>query len=329
VWLLGLLIVVLVAGEAACHKGSSSGDAKVTIGYFANLSHAQAVMGVASGDFARAVAPLKLETKLFNAGPSLIEALFAGEIDIGYVGPGPALSAFERSAGKGIVVVAGAAANGVVIVARKGSGITTLADLAGKRVATPQLGNTQDISARHYLASVLKQTDLRDVMPVDNAEQAAMFARGDVDAAWVPEPWGQRLVTESGATLVAEEKDLWPDKQFLLTLVVTTPEFLAKHPDVVQAVVKAHRVWTRKLTTDPGAHVAELGDALFTLTGKRLPPGVLPAAIARVRFVDDPGLDTLQTFAGWKHDLGLDRGGGTLDLHALVDTSALERASAP
>ena len=301
----------------------------MTIGYFANLTHAQAVLGVASGDFERAVAPFKLETKIFNAGPSLIEALFAGEIDIGYVGPGPALSAFERSAGKGIVVVAGAAANGVVIVARKGSGITTLADLAGKRVATPQLGNTQDISARHYLTSVLKQTDLRTVMPVDNAEQAAMFNRGDVDAAWVPEPWGQRLVTETGATLVAEEKDLWPDKQFLLTLVVTTPEFLAKKPEVVQAVLKAHRAWTRKLTSEPSAHVAELGDALFTLTGKRLPPGVLPAALARVQFVDDPGVSTLRTFAAWKHDLGLERGGGTLDIQAMVNTSAMERAAAP
>lgn len=329
VWLLALLVLVLAGGEAACRRGSGAGESKVTIGYFANLSHAQAVLGVASGDFERAVSPMKLETKLFNAGPSLIEALFAGEIDIGYVGPGPALSAFERSAGKGIVVVAGAAANGVVIVARKGSGIATLADLAGKRVATPQLGNTQDISARHYLSSVLKQADLRSVMPVENAEQAAMFARGDVDAAWVPEPWGQRLVTESGASIVAEEKDLWPDKQFLLTLVVTTPEFLAKRPDVVQAVVKAHHVWTNKLSADPAAHVGELGDALFKLTGKRLPPGVLPAAIARVKFVDDPGLDTLRTFATWKRDLGLDRAGGALDLHALVDTNALERASAP
>ncbi|MGH7440036.1 MAG: ABC transporter substrate-binding protein [Polyangiaceae bacterium] len=327
-WLLGLVVLVFVGGDAACRR-SATAEPRVTIGYFANLTHAQAVLGVASGDFERAVAPLKLETKLFNAGPSLIEALFAGEIDIGYVGPGPALSAYERSAGKGIVVVGGAAANGVVIVARKGSGITTLADLAGKRVATPQLGNTQDISARHYLASVLKQTDLRSVMPVDNAEQAAMFNRGDVDAAWVPEPWGQRLVTETGATLVAEEKDLWPDKQFLLTLVVTTPEFLAKKPDVVKAVLKAHRAWTARLTSEPAAHVAELGDALFTLTGKRLPPGVLPVAIARVRFVDDPGLSTLRTFATWKHDLGLERGGGSLDTQALVDPTAMERASAP
>jgi NitT/TauT family transport system substrate-binding protein len=323
---LTVLAVVAVLFAIGCRGGSKPSEPKVTLGYFANLTHAQAVLGVASGDFERAISPFKLDTKLFNAGPSLIEALFAGEIDIGYVGPGPALSAYQRSAGKGIRVVAGAAANGVVVVARKGTGIQSFADLAGKRIATPQLGNTQDISARHYLASVLKQTDLTTVVPVENAEQVAMFERGDVDAAWVPEPWGQRLVTEAGATIVGEEKDLWPSKEFLLTLVVTTPEFLVKSPQVVEAVLKAHRAWTRKLTAEPEAHVAELGDALFTLNGKRLPPGVLSAAIKRVRFVDDPGVDTLRTFAGWKRDLGFDR--GDVDLGPLVDTSALTRVIA-
>jgi NitT/TauT family transport system substrate-binding protein len=324
-----LLCVAVVLAGTSCRGAAKGTESKVTIGYFANLSHAQAVLGVASGDFGRAVAPLKLETRLFNAGPSLVEALFAGEIDIGYVGPGPALSAFQRSAGKGIRVIAGAAANGVVVVARKGSGVQTLADLAGKRLATPQLGNTQDISARHYLASVLHQSDLTNVIPVENAEQAAMFGRGDIDAAWVPEPWGQRLITETGATMVAEEKDLWPNKEFCLTLVVTTPEFLARKPDVVEAILRAHRTWTHKLTAEPEAHVAELGDALFTLNGKRLPPGVLPAAIQRVRFIDDANLDTLRTFANWKHDLGFDRGGvDAVELAGLVDTSALMRASA-
>ena len=148
---------------------------------------------------------------------------------------------------------------------------------------------------------------------------------GGIDAAWVPEPWGQRLVGETGATVLAEEKDLWPSKEFLLTLVVTTPEFLAKRPEVVEAVLKAHRTWTRRLTDEPEKYQAALGDALFTLSGKRLPPGVLPAALQRVRFVDDPGLDTLRTFAIWKHDLGIDR--AEADIGGLVDTTALKRAS--
>src|SRR5436305_14035462 len=151
------------------HQHTSAPPTEVRIGYFANLSHAQAVLGVSSGEFERAIAPAKLKTKVFNAGPSLIEALFAGEIDVGYVGPGPALSAHVKSRGEGIRLIAGAAANGVVIVARKDSGIEKLEDLKGNRLATPHYGNTQDLAARHYLTAVLHQEQLDNVIPVANA----------------------------------------------------------------------------------------------------------------------------------------------------------------
>src|SRR5215212_8807649 len=179
-------------------SSAGSGPSEVRIGYFANLTHAQAVLGVASKDFDNAVAPAKVSTKVFNAGPSLIEALFAGEIDIGYVGPGPALTGFGQSQGKNIRVISGSASNGVLVVARKDSGINTLQDLAGKKLATPQHGNTQDISARHYLKSELK-ADLKDVRPIANAEQAGLMTRGEVDASWAPEPWGSLLVAQTGA----------------------------------------------------------------------------------------------------------------------------------
>src|SRR5579863_4643656 len=192
---LGIVLAAVACGIfvaiQSCHRESSQDAKVVTIGYFANLTHAQAVLGVASGELEKAASPAKLDTKVFNAGPSLIEALFAGAIDIGYVGPGPAISAFTKSGGKGIRVIAGAAADGVVVVARKGSGIQSFADLKGRKIGTPQLANTQDISARHYLTAVLKQNNLDNVVPVDNAEQASMFSRGELDAAWAPEPWGQ------------------------------------------------------------------------------------------------------------------------------------------
>jgi|HubBroStandDraft_1064217.scaffolds.fasta_scaffold01659_9 NitT/TauT family transport system substrate-binding protein len=309
-----------------CHRESPQDAKVVTIGYFANLTHAQAVLGVASGEFEKAVSPAKLDTKVFNAGPSLIEALFAGAIDIGYVGPGPALSAFTKSGGKGIRVVAGAAADGVVVVARKGSGIQSFADLKGRKVGTPQLANTQDISARHYLTAVLKQTNLDNVVPVDNAEQASMFSRGELDAAWAPEPWGQRLISETGATLVGEEKDLWPSGELLITLVVTTPEFLAAHGDVVDSVLRVHRTWTQRLAAEPDRYAGPLGDALFGLTGKRLAPGILPAALKHVRFTDDPGAATLQTFALWRHDLAFDP--AVADLNGLVDDASRKRVAA-
>jgi NitT/TauT family transport system substrate-binding protein len=317
------LIATVLSGAAGGCQRHRQGPAPVRIGYFANLSHAQAVLGVSSGDFARAVLPAKLETRVFNAGPSLIEALFAGEIDIGYVGPGPATGAYGKSHGEGIRVIAGAAANGVVVVARAGSGIVTMRDLAGRRIATPQLGNTQDVSARHFALRTLEQKDAKNVVPIENQQQAAMLARGDVDAAWVPEPWGQRLIAEAGATLLAEEKDLWPAKVFPLTVVVTTPEFLAARPDVVSAMLAAHRTWTARLTEAPEAHVDALGDALLTLTGRRLDAAVLRPALHRVKFTDDPQEDSLRTFSQWTHDLGFDR--GSPDVTHLVDRTLLNR----
>jgi NitT/TauT family transport system substrate-binding protein len=327
---LGIVLRVMsfstLAAIPGCHKESPQDAKVVTIGYFANLTHAQAVLGVASGELEKAVSPAKLDTKVFNAGPSLIEALFAGAIDIGYVGPGPVISAFTKSQGKGIRVVAGAAANGVVVVARKGSGIQSWADLKGRKIGTPQLANTQDISARHYLTAVLKQTSLDNVIPIDNAEQVSMFSRGELDAAWAPEPWGQRLISETGATLVGEEKDLWPSGELLITLVVTTPEFLAAHGDIVDSILRVHRTWTQRLTADPDHYTGALGDALFGLTGKRLAPGILPAALKRVRFTDDPGTATLETFALWRHDLAFEP--TVADLNGLVDDAALKRVAA-
>ena len=307
-----LVVVILLAVGLWKLLGGRGGRAakpvtEVRLGYFANLSHAQAVLGAASGEFEKAVAPATFKTKVFNAGPSLIEALFAGEIDIGYVGPGPALAANARSRGQGIRVIAGAAANGVVIVARKDSGIHTLADLAGRRIATPQHGNTQDIAARHYLSASLAQQDLGNVLPIANSEQSGMMSRGQIDAAWAPEPWGSRLVAETGATIISEEKDLWPGNQFALAVVVTTPEFLRDHPDVVAKVLAVHHAWTQRLSADPQAHLPQLGSALFALTGKKLPPGVLDSAIARVTFTDDPLPETFRTMGQWTYDLGFEQ----------------------
>jgi NitT/TauT family transport system substrate-binding protein len=325
--ILALAIVAAGVWKLTRHSGASKSVTEVRLGYFANLSHAQALLGASSGEFEKALAPATFKTKVFNAGPSLIEALFAGEIDIGYVGPGPALAANARSRGQGIRVISGAAANGVVIVARRDSGIRTLADLAGRRIATPQHGNTQDIAARHYLAANQAQTDLANVLPIANAEQAGMMSRGQIDAAWTPEPWGARLVAENGATIVAEEKELWPGKQFALAVVVTTPEFLRDHPDVVAKVLTVHHHWTRRLAADPKTYLPQLGSALFALTGKKLPPGVLDSAITRVTFTDEPLPDTFKTMGKWTYDLGFEQRPARLD--TLFDLSVLKQVQNP
>ncbi|MCC6424830.1 MAG: aliphatic sulfonate ABC transporter substrate-binding protein [Phycisphaerales bacterium] len=296
---------------------------EVRLGYFPNLTHAQAVLGVASGDFSQAIAPIKLTAKVFNAGPSLIEALLVNEIDIGYVGPGPALTAFAKSQGEGIRIIAGGAANGVVVIARAGAGIIDFKDLKDKRLATPQIGNTQDISARHYLKSVLGEQDLGNILPISNSEQAALMQRGEIDAAWVPEPWGARLMAEAGGVLVGQEKDLWPDKQFTLTVVVTTPEFLVRHRDVVEKMLRVHRQWTQKLSNDPQKYLPELESAMLALNGRKLPAGVLRDAIGRVEFTDEPLEKSLEAFARWSYELEFFR--RPLKLDGLVDVSVLRQ----
>jgi len=314
-----------------CDKDKGSSGSRVTpqdvrLGYFANVTHAQAVLGVSGGSYEKAVAPARLSARVFNAGPSLIEALFAGEIDIGYVGPGPVLNAHAKGRGQKIRVIAGAAANGVLIVARKDSGINSLAELAGKRVATPQIGNTQDISAKHYLLRELKQKDLNNVLAVANTEQSTLMARKEIDAAWAPEPWGSRLIAEGNARLLGEEKDLWPGRKFSLTLVVTRPDFLAKHPEVVEKFLAAHLRMTHWLGAQPQNWATPLDQALRQLTGKALPAGVVANSMSYVQFTEEPLEETLNTMNQWAYELKLINSPTVAP--GLVDTSILRKLQA-
>lgn len=328
---IGLLVLyIFFFSIGTRRKAMSSAPLKeVRIGYFANLTHAQAVLGVSSGEFAKAIQPAVLKTKVFNAGPSLIEALLAGAIDIGYVGPGPALNAHVKGRGEHVRVLAGAAANGVLIVARPGSGIVHLEDLAGRHVATPQTGNTQDIAARYYLSHVLHQADLNNVRPILNTDQVSLMNDKQIDASWAPEPWGSRLIAEAGAYPVAEEKDideLWPDKQFILTLVITTPEFLKNHPDVVRRMLEVHHHWTVRLQHEPEKYIPQLEDGLFALSNKSLPAGVLASSLKRVRFTDNPLPDSMRTMGDWAYEL--DFSPRPADLTGLIDTSILDSIKA-
>ena len=130
-----------------------------------------------------------------------------------------------------------------------------------------------------------------------------MMSRGQIDAAWAPEPWGSRLVAQVGAHVVAEEKDIWPNHQFVLTLVITTPEFLENHPEVIHSILGVHHRWTVRLQNEPEKYIPQLESALFDLSGKKLPSGVMASALKRVQFIDDPLTDTVRTMGDWAYDL--------------------------
>ncbi|MBI5288419.1 MAG: ABC transporter substrate-binding protein, partial [Chloroflexi bacterium] len=189
------------------------------LGYFPNVTHTQPQVGLAKGFFADALgANVTIETKTFNAGPDVITALFAGEIDASYIGPNPAINGYVKSDGKELRIIAGATSGGARLIVRPGANIATAADFANKKIASPQLGNTQDVALRTWLASnglnAKEQGGNVQVLPTANADQLTLFQNGDIDGAWAPEPWATRLEQEAGGVEFLDEKDLWPDGKF-------------------------------------------------------------------------------------------------------------------
>jgi NitT/TauT family transport system substrate-binding protein len=336
-----ILASVLLAGcggsdSSKTSDGGKSGSAQPTtvrLGYFPNVTHAQAVLGVVRGDYQKALGSnVKLETATFNAGPSVIEAVFAGHLDIAYVGPSPIINGFVQSKGEEIRVIAGSGANGVLIIAAKTSGITSLEQLKGRKIASPQLGNTQDISAKDFVVTHLK-TQLKekggdtDVIPIANPDIESLFAKGQLDAAWVPEPWGSRIIANGLANKIAEEKDLWPNKQFALTNVIARRAFLEQYPDLVERILTAHVALTADLQKDPSQYYDAINQELKKLTGKDLPKTVLEQSFAHTQFTTDPSAESFERFFTMGKELKLVKG-DTLDLSKLVDTRILKKIQA-
>lgn len=320
-----LFVLFLSRGTWA---GAGEEKRVVRLGYFPNITHAQAVLGVSRGDFQKALGDqVALETSVFNAGPSVIEALFAGHLDLAYVGPSPTLNGYLQSRGEEVRVICGSADNGVLIVGSNKRGLTRLEDLRGKKIATPQLGNTQDISAKYFVVHQLKgrlkeRGGETEVIPIANPDIEILFEKDQLDAAWLPEPWATRLIERGLVNRIAEEKDLWPDKRFAITSIIARRKFLQEHPDDVRNFLRAHAALTRALEENAERFAPELNAELRHLTGKYLPLSVVRGALGNVAFTTDPGTATFQRFFEMGRELNLIRA-GDLDLANLVDDRLL------
>jgi NitT/TauT family transport system substrate-binding protein len=262
------------------------------IGYFPNINHAQAVIGLGRGDFQKALGDIDVKTQIFNAGPSVIEALFANQIDISYVGPNPAINGYVTSRGEALRVIAGAASGGAVFVVRNDAGIDSPKDLAGKTLASPQLGNTQDVALRSYLMQngyeVVEKGGNVKVQPTKNADTFTLMVKKELDGAWVPEPWGAKLVKEANARIFLDERDLWPDGKFVTTLIVVNTKYLQENPDVVKKLLDTHVSMTNWINANPEEARTVLNEEILKLTGQKINDEELADGISRLEFTYDP-----------------------------------------
>jgi NitT/TauT family transport system substrate-binding protein len=311
---LARLVVVgtlVLAGCASTAGGglSTDGGVRLRLGYFPNVTHATAIVGVEQGIFAAKLGKdVTLETHTFNAGPDVVEAIFSGALDASYIGPNPAINAFVRSNGEAIRIVSGATSGGAALVVS--ADITSARDLAGARLASPQLGNTQDVALRAWLKEQGYASDLQgggdvSITPQANGDILTAFAAGQLDGAWVPEPWATRMVEEAGGHVLVDERDLWPGGRFVTTHLIVATAFLDAHPEVVKALLEGQVAANDFLAEKPDEARRIVGDAMEQITGSALDPQILADAWRNLEFTDDPIASSLAESARHAEQLGL------------------------
>jgi NitT/TauT family transport system substrate-binding protein len=333
---------LLLAALTACGYGSASDDSdtgssnagsgpvlstdEVAIGYFANITHATAVVGLADDGLIRQeLGGTTAATQIFNAGPSAIEAVNSGDVDLTFIGPNPAINGYAQSGGENLRIVSGAASGGASLVVNPDE-ISGLDDLEGATLATPQLGNTQDVALLSFLADQGLEVNPEDgsgdttVLRIPNAEIPAAFESGDIDGAWVPEPTAATLVTRGAETLL-DEGQLWENGQYVVTHLIASQSFLAEHPDVVEAVVRGVVRTNAWLNDHPDEAKSAFNAEIASIPGgSELPSEVLDPAFEHVEFTNDPLAETLKINAENAVSVGLLE---EADLTGIYDLSIL------
>jgi len=347
----GIIIAIIITSQADNHglllfssngpnddiktNIDNSSSKTLRIGYFPNVNHAQAIIGLKNGDFQKILnsndstsksEPNKININefVFSDGPSALEALFGGQIDVAYVGPNPAISGYVASGGKdGLRIISGAASGGASFVVRNDAGIQSVKDLGGKKFASPQLGNTQDVSLRKYLVNNGYKTAENGgnvtVVPVANADILTLFLKKEIDGAWVPEPWATRLVNEANGKIFVDERDLWPPQgKFVTANIIVRTDYLNQNPDVIKKLLEAHvneTLWINNhLNSDKNNStfndkninqvVNAFNNGLKKMTGKTISDDELKQAFSRMDFTYDPLKQSLYKIANDANSLG-------------------------
>ena len=320
------------AAEPPAADAAGGAASALRLGYLANVTHAPALVGLETGLLADALGGTDLAPQAFAAGPAAIEALSAGAIDAAYLGPNPAVNSFVQSGCASLRVIAGAAGGGAALVVR--DGIAEADDLGGTTLASPQLGNTQDVALRAWLANHDLATSATgggdgdvDIVPTDNARTLQLFQSGELDGAWLPEPWVSRLVLEAGADVLVDEGELWPRGEYPTTVLVVRADYLVEHPHTVRALVAGHVASVDWIADHPGELADVVNDRLAADSGAPLPDAVIERALRHVVTTTDPFAATFPALQRAAVEAGVGRAGPG-DLRGLFDLRALNAVRA-
>ena len=327
-------IIVFSALGVALSASDDTYENKIRIAYFPNIGHAIPIVGMEKGIFAEHLGEdVKIETKVFDSGPQAIESLFANSVDLAYVGPGPAINGFLNSNNQNVKILAGAASGGASFIVHPDSEINSAADFDGKKIAAPQIGNTQDVSLRHFLAeNQLKPAEKGGsvvVYNIPNPDIYTLFVKGDIDGAWVAEPWATILETELNGNRLFHEEDLWPDKEFASVLLIGNVDYIDKNGAVWAAYIRAHHETQIWIEANPVETRNVFNDFLDSYLGQSLSDNVVDIALSNIMITADPKPNSVISFAEKADALGyLGRNGYDLSgIFYSFDTNSLEEAS--
>jgi NitT/TauT family transport system substrate-binding protein len=328
-------IILLSVLGISLSSSDTTHENKIRIAYFPNIGHAVPIVGMEKGFFENSIGEqATIETRVFDSGPQAIESLFANSIDLAYVGPGPAITGFLNSENHNVKILAGAASGGASFIVHPDSEISSASDFAGKKIAAPQIGNTQDISLRHYLSeNGLKPAEKGGsviVYNIPNPDVYTLFVKGDIDGAWVAEPWATILETELGGKRLFHEEELWPDKTFASVLLIGNANYVEQNQKLVSDFLTSHQETVIWINQNPVETRIVFNDFLKSHLGQPLSDDVVDIALSNLVISDDPQSDSVHSIAKKADALGyLGRNGYDLTtiFYSFDSNSGLEDGS--
>ena len=310
--ILSVGIAVIILGSIAAivfNSNEKLNENNLRIAYFPNVGHVIPIVGIEKGFFLEKIdSDAEIESRIFDSGPQVIESLFANSVDIAYVGPGPAINGFLNSENKNIKILSGAASGGASFIVHPNSEINSASDFIGKKIAAPQIGNTQDVSLRHYLSeNNLKSAEKGGsviVYNISNPDIYTLFVKGEIDGAWVAEPWATILETELNGNRLFFEEDLWPNKQFASVLLIINSNYAEQNPKIISNFLLSHHQTVNWINENPVETRNIFNTFLKAHLGQSLSDNVVDISLSNLEITSDPVSDSVYSFAEKADALG-------------------------